>query len=423
MARFLVLQLARLGDLLQTRRLLAGLFAQIAADGGEGEVHLAVDASLAGLAGRLYPFVQVHALPAHAGPGRDPAAVALAVRQTCGELAAIPFDQVFCLNFSPLGMAISALFPPEVQRGYRQFSGQPDKDRLLRLVFRLTRERRAVGLNLADIWAHLGDAPLAAALVNPPAVPRGGGLGVALAGRMARRSLPPEILAPIVRTVFRASGATRVTLIGTAAQASEARALVKQLDPATATACLDLTGRTGLGELCEVIASLDRLLTPDTGAMHLAAFHGVPVTAFFLSSAWCHETGPYGVGHEVWQSVVPCTPCLESVPCEKGHVCRLPFADPALLRLLGGSARVEPPAGLALFHTDCDGLGAVCRLERGEDSSEADRRAFRTFAARHLAGEDAALADGTPEAALAERYFLETDWTLPPPGRDAAGEE
>ena len=36
---------------------------------------------------------------------------------------------------------------------------------------------------------------------------------------------------------------------------------------------------------------LDVLLTPDTGIMHLAAHLGVPVFAFFLSSAWCHETG------------------------------------------------------------------------------------------------------------------------------------
>ena len=43
--------------------------------------------------------------------------------------------------------------------------------------------------------------------------------------------------------------------------------------------------------------------------------------------------------------MVPCAPCLESVPCDKGHVCRLPFADPALVRLLGGSAKPEPPAG------------------------------------------------------------------------------
>jgi ADP-heptose:LPS heptosyltransferase len=419
MARFLVLQLARLGDLVQTRRLLAGL---AAAAGPDGEIHLAVDESLAALAGRLYPFARVTALPAHAGAGRDAEAAALLARQACGEMAAVPFDKVFCLNFSPLGMAISAMFPPEVQRGYRQFSGQTDKDRLLRLVFRLARERRAAGLNLADIWAHLDDAPLAPQRVNPPAAPRGGGLGVALAGRMARRSLPPEMLAPVVRTAFRAAGASRVVLLGTSAQAGEARALLKQLDPATAGACLDLTGKTSLGALCEVVSSLDRLLAPDTGAMHLAAFYGVPVTAFFLSSAWCHETGPYGQGHEVWQAVVPCAPCLESAPCDLGLVCRPPFADPAFLRVLGGSPKATPPAGLALFATDCDALGTYCRPLRGQDATEPARLAFRAFAARHLAGVDAPLGAGSLEAELAARLLTETDWTLPPPGRPAAGE-
>ena len=203
MARFLVLQLARLGDLVQTRRLLAGLYAKAAAG---GEVHLAVDRSLTGLAGRLYPFAHIHGLPAHGAPGLDAGAAASQARAVLGKLAALAFDRVFTLNLSPLGMAIAAMFPPEVQRGYRQFAGQTDKDALLRLVFRIARDRRGSGLNLADIWAHLDEEPFAPAQVNPVAAPRGGGLGVALAGRAARRSLPPEILAPIVRTVFRRAG-------------------------------------------------------------------------------------------------------------------------------------------------------------------------------------------------------------------------
>ncbi|MFP5258584.1 MAG: ADP-heptose--LPS heptosyltransferase, partial [Acidobacteriota bacterium] len=243
MARFFVLQLARLGDLVQTRRLLAGLWAKVSAAGG-GEVHLAVDRSLTGLAGRLYPFARVHGLPAHAGGGLDAGGAASLARQVCGELAALDCDRVFTLNFSPLGMAIAAMFPPEVQRGYRQFAGQADKDQLLRLIFRIARNRRGSGINLADIWAHLDDDPLPPAAVNPRAVPRGGGIGVALAGRMARRSLPPEMLAPIVRTVFRAAGATRLTLFGTAGQAGEARALVRRLDPALAAVCDDRTGKT-----------------------------------------------------------------------------------------------------------------------------------------------------------------------------------
>ena len=420
MARFLVLQLARLGDLVQTGRLLAGLAAKAAAGGGE--VHLAVDRSLAGLAGRLYPFARIHGLPAHAGPGRSAAETAGLARQACGELAAIAFDRVFCLNFSPLGMAVSAMFPPEVQRGYRQYAGQTDKDGLLRLVFRLARDRRGSGFNLADIWAHLDDEALPAAQVNPVAVPRGGGLGVALAGRTARRSLAPDILAPLVRTLFRAGGASRVTLLGTAAQSGEARALLRKLDPAVAAACTDLTGRTDLAGLCDAVSGLDRLITPDTGAMHLAAFFGVPVTAFFLSSAWCHETGPYGLGHEVWQATLPCAPCLEAAPCDQGHVCRLPFADPGFLRALAGSAKAVLPPGLALFATDCDALGAVCRLLRGEDGSAAARQTLRDFLVRHLLGAAAEATDPAPGRELAERLVMETDWVLPPPGRPASGE-
>lgn len=420
MARFLVLQLARLGDLVQTRRLLAGLAAKAGAGGGE--VHLAVDRSLAGLAGRLYPFARIHGLPAHGAAGLDAGAAALQARQVFGELAAIAFDRVFTLNFSPLGMAIAAMFPPEVQRGYRQYAGQTDKDALLRLVFRIARDRRGGGLNLADIWAHLDDDPLPPDQVNPAAGPRGGGIGVALAGRMARRSLPPEILAPIVRTVFRTAGATRLVLLGTVGQAGEARGLVKKLDPAVAAACHDLTGKTDLFGLCDAIAGLDRLITPDTGAMHLAAYYGVPTTAFFLSSAWCHETGPYGVGHEVWQATVPCAPCLESAPCRQGPVCRLPFADPGFLRALAGSAKAAVPPGLALFATDCDELGAVCRLLRGEDPSLPARQAFRAFAARRLLGTDSGGTDLARGRELAERLYQETDWTLPPPGRTASGE-
>ena len=418
MSSCLVIQLARLGDLLQTKRLLLGLDAAY----GPGRVHLLVDKSLTGLAQISYPFARVHGIRAFGGKVSLPD-LAAENRRSLSSLTDLDFDAVYNLNYSGLSLALSRLFPREIMRGHWEERGMARRSLWADLAFRWTAQRRMSPLNLIDFWGLMAPQPVPAAEVNPAATPKGGGLGVVLAGRMARRSLPPEILAPIVRTAFRASGAQRLTLLGTAAQAAEARALVKQLDPATASACQDLTGRTGLGELCEVIASLDRLLTPDTGAMHLAAFYGVPVTAFFLSSAWCHETGPYGVGHEVWQSVVPCAPCLESVPCDKGHVCRLPFAEPALLRLLGGSAKAEPPAGLALFRTDCDALGAVCRLERGEDASEAGRRAFRAFAARHLAGQDAALAEGTAEAALAERFFLETDWTLPPPGRDAAGVE
>ncbi len=424
MKRFLVLQMARFGDLVQTGRLLRTLDRQARESGGE--VHLAVDASLAGLARLLYPFAVVHDVPAHGLPakaGLEATRAVLASRGVFAEISRLEFDRVFCLNFSPLGMAVSAMFPPEVQRGYRMTNGQIDKDALLRLVFRLARDRRGAGINLADIWAHLAENPVPPATVNPPAKAGGGGLGLALAGRMARRSLPPEVLAPLVRTLFLASGGKRLVLFGTAAQAPAARALWRRLEPTVRDACLDLTGKTSLTGLADALSGLDRLLTPDTGIMHLAAFCGVPVTAVFLSSAWCHETGPYGAGHQVWQAVTPCAPCLESAPCGQAMACLAPFADPVLPRLLAGSAKVAPPPGLVGFATDNDALGVVCRVTAGEDPSRDRRERLRLFLARHLGlgglGQGAGPA-ATPD--LAEEYYLETDWVLPAPGRPFQGE-
>jgi hypothetical protein len=170
----------------------------------------------------------------------------------------------------------------------------------------------------------------------------------------------------------------------------------------------DLCGKTDLAGLFFGDCSLDGLFSPDTGAMHLAAHLGVPVTAFFLSSAWCHETGPYGVGHTVWQAMAPCAPCLETTPCGHDLACLAPFADPRLARLVAGSGKVEPPSGIVGMRTGLDALGAVCEPFAGEDLSISERRSFRFFVAGHLGigcGQGA-------DAALGARYYQEPDWML-----------
>jgi len=243
---------------------------------------------------------------------------------------------------------------------------------------------------------------------------------LALAGRVARRSLPPEVLAPLVRTLFRATGGKRLVLVGTADQAPAARALLRRLDPDVARACRDLTGQTSLVGLADVLTGLDALLTPDTGAMHLAAALGVPVVGLFLSSAWCHETGPYGPGHRIWQAVTDCAPCLEAAACPQGLTCLASFADPVLPRLLAGSTKVAPPAGLVGYVTGCDALGTVCRPVVGLDPTLARRTALRAVVARRLG----LTVPGEPalEPGLVQGLTAESDWMLPPPGRAAEGE-
>lgn len=398
----LVVQLARFGDLVQTKRLVLGL-----ARSGR-EVHLLADASLGALARLLYPGLTIHAVNAHSAP--DP----VALKNALAGLAGIGFGRVYNLNFAGLSLAVSRLFDPDIVRGYRQEAGQPQRDPWAAMAMRWTKNRRLGAVNLADFWAGFSLPMAEASEVNPIAAPRGGGLGVAMAGRHARRSLPPEVLAPVVQAMLPLAGKGKITLFGAASERPAARELMSRLPARLQDSVTDLTGRTGWAELADAVAGLDRLLTPDTGIMHLAAHFGVPVSAVFLSSAWCHETGPYGRGHTVWQAVQGCSPCLESAPCPCGTACLDVFRTREFLRLSSGKLQGEPPAGLVGYRTDFDALGVACEPFVGASQREMaehdQRRRLRAFVARHLGIE--AGSDASPAPDLAERLVEEPDFML-----------
>ncbi|WP_243367960.1 glycosyltransferase family 9 protein [Fundidesulfovibrio soli] len=394
----LVMQLARFGDLLQTKRLVAGL------EQAGRPVHLLVDSSLAGLARLVYPRAVVHAVAAHSRPDLA------ALRESVRELGEAGFRRVYNLNYSGLSAALTTAFDPETVRGHRLEQGQPQRDPWAGMAFRWTRRRRQAGVNLADFWAGYA-LPLAdASSVNPVAEPKGGGLGVALAGRDPRRSPPPRVLAGVIQALLPTLGAVRVTLLGTASERLAAKELTSLLPERVAQSVTDLTGRTSLEQLVDTVAGLDRLLTPDTGIMHLAAHLGVPVTGLFLSNAWCHETGPYGLGHTVWQATLDCAPCLEAAPCPNEVACLDPFASREFLRLATGKAGVEPPAGLTGYATGFDALGVCCEPFCGPDPGRAERLALRAFAARSLGiGGDGY----DPAPGLVEDMVADPDFMLP----------
>ncbi|MBU2551126.1 MAG: glycosyltransferase family 9 protein, partial [Proteobacteria bacterium] len=83
------------------------------------------------------------------------------------------------------------------------------------------------------------------------------------------------------------------------------------------TGLIDLTGRTRLKVLAEVMRAADLVICPDTGPMHLAAAVGTPVTALFGPTApW--RTGPFGPGHVVLRLESGCGPCFKK-QCPDPH--------------------------------------------------------------------------------------------------------
>jgi len=405
----LVVQLARFGDLVQTKRLMVSLCAQ-----ADCQVHLCVDESLVGLAGLLYPGVLVHGLCAHGtgltkAPALDQAkAMLLGNRMVLRELAALNCERVYNLNFSPLNFRLVSLFAPEIIVGHRWQQGQEIVGPWASLAMRWSAMRR-LGLNIADFWAWHHHAPVAPQSVNPQAKAAGSGcIGVVMAGRESRRSLPPKVLANLAGTLRDLRGGTRLYLLGSASEDRAARAFLRELAPRHSEGCLNLCGKTTLADLPEVLAGLDLVITPDTGTMHLAAHLGVPVLATFLSSAWCHETGPYGLGHTIVQASCECSPCLESRPCPMDVECLNPFADPRLPRYFATGLEKHLPEGLLVMDSSMDDVGATYTARAGADDWAARRMAFRQFLAGHLHIPGAMV---TPESSqFASRLYSERDW-------------
>ena len=405
MDSFLVIQLARLGDLLQSVRLVRTLTRR-------GETHVCVDRSLATLAERVYPEAMIHAVHAHASSSDLFESVLTENWRTCAELAASPFSAVYSLNHSGMNRALTSLFAPEQLHGHACVHGQILRSRWLDLAFRGTAFRRSAPINLVDIWAGLVSDPVSPASVNPAATGGGRGLGVALSGRESRRSLPPEVLAPCIQALFERLGGVDVWLLGSEAERPLARRLRRLLSGGVLERLHDLSGKTSLADLPEALAGLDMLLSPDTGLMHLAANAGVPVQAVFLSSAWVWETGPYGLGHTVWQASAECAPCLESAPCPHGERCREAFVGGALLNALSGRKPLTGGCGLWRLQSDVDRLGLCWTAQEGDADALCDTR----LAQRHLLAEYRGESSfSTIPPALTEHFYQEADWMLPDP--------
>jgi ADP-heptose:LPS heptosyltransferase len=397
--KFLVIQLARFGDLVQTKRLLLSLQQS-------GEVHLLVDSTLTALARIVYPGVQVHGIAAHGVHGPDILSLAHA---DLGHIADLDFHRVYNLNFSGLNFALAGMFEPSTVRGYRARQGQRLIDSWPKQIMRWTRDRSLTGLNLVDVWGLCAEQPVPPMRVNPEASPRGGGIGVVMAGQNARRSLPASMLAPLVAAALGGVGRGPIHLLGSGGERRAAKELVALLPATLKGEVRNLVGRTGWSELHDVVGGLDLLVSPDTGTMHLAAHLGVPVLAFFLSSAWCHETGPYGRGHLVLQAAKDCAPCLETAPCPHDTACRRVFSDPSVLRHVSGHTAKALAPGCLAMESDFDELGLIFSAVAGIDPGAERRRAFRAMAAAYAGVPMPGGAGLMPD----ETWMGERDWMLP----------
>lgn len=73
---------------------------------------------------------------------------------------------------------------------------------------------------------------------------------------------------------------------------------------------VSFAGKTDLKDVIGIMRGAQFVVSNDSGPMHIAAAIGTPVFAIFGPTA-AQQTGPYGEGHSVIRSDIPCAPCFK----------------------------------------------------------------------------------------------------------------
>ena len=95
---------------------------------------------------------------------------------------------------------------------------------------------------------------------------------------------------------------------------------IEKITTGMTTDGINLGGQTSLLELACLYKKARFVITTDSGPMHLAAAVGTPVIALFGPTDPA-RTGPYGEGHTIVRSELPCSPCFlkkcQTIKCMK----------------------------------------------------------------------------------------------------------
>jgi heptosyltransferase-2 len=94
--------------------------------------------------------------------------------------------------------------------------------------------------------------------------------------------------------------------------------------------CVDLGGKTKLGEAIDVMSLCDTIVSNDSGLMHVAAALGKKLIAIFGSSDPYH-TPPMHPKAVIEYLALPCSPCFERT-CPIGHLNCLKQITPQLIQ-------------------------------------------------------------------------------------------
>lgn len=356
MPRALVIQLARLGDLLQS----VPAITQLRLHHPDTHFDLLCPSHLVEI-GRLLPGIEK--VLEWDGAGWQRRAIAAQqdlraehlteVEKTLMALAPDQYDCAYVLNQHRRALVAGSLLARKVTGAFLHGPLGETLTPWAAYVRNVAQRRVGQRVHLADAFCGLcGVAPPRGVVrLDPPAVrlpddlePIGkrGAPWIALivgAGE-PERFVPTEVLRRLITSFLMSTPQGRIVLVGT--ERERAAEIQAALPPSALGRIWDTTGRTSLAQLAVILTRCDRVIGSDTGPLHLAAALGRPVIGWYFARARVHETGPYGFHHVVWQA-----------EATKGDAWPV---DETIAAICGEEPRA--PSGWSGWTTHCDAWGA-----------------------------------------------------------------
>lgn len=316
--RALLIQLARLGDLVQTIPAITALKDAH----GDWAFDLLCPAHLAEI-GKILPGItgvvpwdgatwsqRARLAEKECTPGHIAEADA-ALRMIVDE----PYDRAFVLNQHPRAVLAGALL---AQESIGAVVGGPlDQKRSpwATYVRAVAGERRENRIHLSDVFcgmcgvvpprhmmpiqAPVGAMPLD---LEPIGQSEGPWIGLLVGAGEQERLVPITAWTSLITDCLDHLHQSRIVLLGSGQEQERAHRIQAALPPSLLGRVWDTTGRLLLKELALGLTRCDVVIGADTGPLHLAAALGTTVIGWYFSRARVHETGPYGGNHWVWQA-------------------------------------------------------------------------------------------------------------------------
>jgi len=317
MPQTLLLQLARLGDLIQSLPVISSLHTKFP----EHVLDLLCAAPLAPL-GRLFPGIQ-RVFPWEGEQWHSFSRLSDRVDEQQLEAATVylaglafpDYTLAYNLNNHPRSILAAHLLSERVVGAGDQGPLHPHHPPWVEYLRQVARERGANRIHLADAFCGVCgvrpptvvpilEAPDSglpsdlAHIVDDSSLVR---IAIVLGAGDADRRVPIATWRCLIEACADHLPNSLCVLIGGAGEREAALALEDQLSPPYLSRILNCVGRTTLPQLVDVLNGCQWVVGSDTGPLHLGVACGARAIGWYFSRARVHETGPYGVGHYVWQ--------------------------------------------------------------------------------------------------------------------------